>query len=301
MHVILIPAILGFLIKLYLVYVNRFSMTKDKSVFTGLLTVCTLQSLCECIGFSMWVAGNDVDALYRLYYTLSIFVLCFMLLYALEVTYKFKWIGYFLLISAIALSIAILKTDYVIHGYINNDGILNSAKSDYYWTFLLYLLSIVIISLSVLLSKIFTSSEKTKALYVFAAFLTPFAVALTVIVLVHLDVKINSMAVIPISTTFMFIFLAQSENKHLLTDIKRSLPWSKESRISRKTSLILEQLYRGEINRRQYRDELDRLFLIYSLSKTEKKTIAALVKQTGLPRSTVYSLVEKYNIEVWKG
>ncbi len=298
MHAIVIPAIFGFLIKLYLVYVNRFSLTKEKSVFTALLAACTLHSLCESIGFSLWAAGNDVSALYRLYYVLTTWFLCFMLLYALEVSVKAKWLGYAFMFGASIISFLLLFSDFLISGYVDNDGVLNSKKSEGYWIFKVYVFSLMIISLVSLLLKIFKSKEKKKSIFVLTALLAPFAVIVAVMVLIDMGYRVNSMAVIPIATTFMFLFIVLSENRHLLTDIKRSLPWSKEGIVAHKTAIEFEKRFRNEITRKEFKDEQEKLYLEYMLSKTSGNSIKELAKKTGEPTSTLYRLFEKHNITI---
>ncbi len=300
MHAIVIPAILGFLIKLYLLYLNRFSLTRDKSVFTALLGACTLHSLCEVIGFSLWISGHDVNVLYRLYYVLTTWFLCFILLYALEVSIKIKWLGYVFMLISFFISALLLSTDVVISGYINNNGVLNSNKSEQYWIFKAYVFSLILISLLSLIWKTLASQDKKKSIYVLVAILAPFTVIAVVMVLVDFGYRVNSMAVIPVATTFMFLFIVLSENDHLLTDIKRSIPWSKESRIAYKSVLLMEQFSRKEITRKEYNFEQERLYLEYLLAKTNGKSANDLAKKIGEPVSTIYRLLQKHDIKMKK-
>lgn len=298
---LILPAIFSLFIKLYLLYISRYSIkSRTLSAFTGLLAACALHSLCEAVGFSLWLIGKEIESLYRLYYVLSVWCLYFTLSYTIEVIKGKNWINYVYIAYTSVLTVLLLSTDKIISGYVTNGYILNANKSELYWLFNLFAFSLIGISISLLVKTIFNPNtlkqEKTQASYLLLGLLSPFLAVVTVITLIALGVSISSMAVIPIATTALFLFTVMSENKHFITDLKRSLPWSQESKAAAEYNLIQSKLIKGDISMKQATDEFQKTIIKYQKFSTDRN-ISEMARILQMSRSNLYQKMKDYNIK----
>lgn len=298
MSYLVIPAIFSLFIKSLLVVYNKDSLSKN--YFTAVLFICVLHSCCEVAAFYGYSKGYNIELLFRTYYVLSIFWLTFAFIHSKTVA-GIKKFSLPVIFIATCLSLLVLGSDTIISGYTEKGYSITAVKQEYYplmATFLVFNLlgSILILSWQLFLKR--SSIEKeTQCFYLFIGFLTPFSVTIFVILSVYLGWNFSAIGVLPISNLLFFLFIVKSENYHHITDVKRFLPWSFESKASKQCNTILTKCIREEIGLKQANDEFQRLVIEYQKNKGYSKLASA--KKLRLSKSTLYSKLQKLEIN-WR-
>ena len=298
MSYLVIPAVISLLIKAALVIYNKSSLSKN--YFTAILVVCLLHSCCEVAAFYSFFQGKDIDLLFRTYYVLTIWWLTFSFIHSKYVA-GIKKFNYVFLLFATILSGLLLFTDILLSGYIEKGYSITAIKEEYYSLLLIFLLLNIFGAIFVLSWKLFfkqnSIQKETQCFYLLISFITPFTVAIAIIVSVYFNWGLSAIGILPIANLLFFLFIIKSENFHHITDIKRYLPWSIENKLSKTGNEIIIKCARGEISLKEATEEFQRILIEYQKKKGYSKLASA--KKLGLSKSTLYSKLDKLKIE-WK-
>ena len=300
---LLIPAVIGFFIKLYLVLKSKDSLKINN--FTSLICVCTMHSLCEIVTFSSYLAGGDAELLFRAYYVLSCWWLCFALIYTLEVSKLSRVYKYIALFVCSAISALLIITDSVISGYISDGYTITADKGNMYYLFQVFALGCIFISSGILIKNVFFKTEdvfiQIKSFYLLAAFSCVFVTVVSIILLMSLGIQFNGLASIPIATTLFAIFVVLTESRHELVDLYRFMPWSIQSQASRQVKRITYLLLAGEITISEAEERFTKLLIETQIKQNKLNCgdakITKIAKILGVGRSTLYAKIERLNID----
>jgi hypothetical protein len=260
LDLVVVPALLGFLIKICLLIAGRNSLKKNN--FSALLLICTIHSICECATLISLSNGSDVELLFRAYYVLIIWWFGFSLIYASEIANISDKLRTSVLAITSVLTVLLLFTDLVISGYHSNGYSITANREQYYGFAPLFVLLTMIVSVALLtrvsFSQKYELKNKIQASYLLMAFAAPFVVIFAVIVAIQLGFKMNAMMAFPVATTLFFIFIVRSENNHRLVDIRRFLPWSKENKFANEVINIANQYSRNDVSNKDAHKLSDR-------------------------------------------
>jgi len=294
---ILILTLFSLIAKVCLIVVSR---TKFKfGVFSALLATCTLVSLVEVFIISSHFFGLDLQAYLRVWYLLVVWCFCFALIFAVQVTNSSKILSYVATSAALIIS-PLLYTDFIISGYIVDGKFMTAIKESYYPVFSIFAMLAMAGSIAVLVRGLVQSSsgnllQSLRASYVLLAYISPFAVAFSVILLQLFGFKIHAITLFPIASTFMFVLLVRHQNEHLLFDIKAYLPWSAENKLSRAVVETTQRRFRGETTLKESMDEIEKAQLVYTLTLTKGNKYQA-AKNIGTSKATFYSKLNKHGL-----
>lgn len=298
MWTLAIPAVICFFIKSFLIFRSWHSLAKNS--FSALLLICTLHSLAEiCIIFSV-VSGSDSEFMFRTYYIVSSWCLGMALIYILDFSNchtNFKYLTY---TATIFITGLFFLTDIIISGYTLEGHIITAIKSPNYWVFSLFAVTCIFSSVLLLLASIRQVDsliKKVKALYLLLGLVAPFIGVLAILSLIQMGININAVAIIPVLTLAFFIFIIASESTHEISDIRRFLPWSPESKLASEVINIVNQSTLRKKTYRETKKEIDIELLKYykSLTKSEKKS--KVQKDFGMSSSTWHSALERGGIK----
>lgn len=298
---ILIPAVLGLLIKAYLLFVSRRSLHKTN--FLMILCVCTLHSLCEIVTYSTFLLGKDATVLFRIYYILSVWWICYAFVYTCDVAKMKKIWTYTPIFLCCIISLLFGFTDIIISGYKSIGYSITAVKSSHYWIFQVFALSLITLSLVSLVKVIILNDDviqKVQSIYLLLGFMAPFVTIICVIVFMQLGYKINAIAIVPIATTSFFIFLIYSEKSHGLIDIRCFLPWSPQGMYRREVRRIANLFTLQQINMAEAKRQQEKATTEYLMKAYKHKSINRIANELGVSRSTLYAILDRHDIKAMR-
>ena len=296
MWILAVPAILCFFVKLFLTLRIRSALVRNS--FSALLIVSLVHSLTEILGvFSIYYWENS-EHIFRFYYVVSSWCLGMALIYILDFT-KSNLIFRNSIYSAVSLiTILFIFTDVIISGYIVKGSVITAIKSPDYWIFSVFAIFCVFCSLGVLamaLMKERALIRRIKAMYLLVGLLVPFAGVVSILALMMAGFNINAVAIIPVLTLPFFII--SSESKHGISDIRRFMPWSPESKLTSKVMDIVNQSTLRQKSYQQAKKEINEELFRYYQALMENENKSKILKDYNIPMSTWYSLRERCNEE----
>ncbi len=299
LDLIVVPSLIGFLIKLYFIYISRSSISKNN--FSALLLICAFHSLCECVTLISLSFGNNVELLFRMYYVLIIWWFGYSFIYACEISNLNKLFQKSALLTTVVISALILLTDLVISGYHSNGFSITADRERFFGIAPAFVLLMSVASIAILVVvKTSSKSEtknKVKAHFLLIAMLVPVVVITAVIIAMTLHLKMNAMIAFPVATTLFFLFIIQSEKKHKLSDMLRFNPFSLESKFTNEMRDIAKRFASNEITLKESNNEIQKAHIKYALAISKDKSVTQISKDIGVPTSTLYSIIERHNLK----
>lgn len=299
MSIYILPALLALIIKLSILALS-YRGKGQSTVFITMVLILALHNLCEVLGFIEFFNGTPADYLFRFYYTASLWVAVFMLLYAIEVSrFKMKEIKATAVIVAASLSVTVLYTDIVVAGSESLGYTLTVVKGPHYWLFQVFISVTLLSILPVLVIGYKKASEhivEIQCVYTFLALLPLMFVGLGVIILMGFGIKLNASAILPIASTLFLIVTLKSEYHLKLTDVRRFIPMSPERQTSNEILDVCSRYSRDEISYRDGINEIERLLVLQKYKKNGGNA-SATAELMGMPRSSLYSIFNRLKIE----
>ena len=302
-NILAVPAILGLVLKLWVLYIAR-DRVRSGWVFYGLLLAFVAQNLWEVIGFFEKDTGIPMEWYFRTYYAILLLVTAFIVAHALEVsrvsTAVRQKLGWGIASYALLLSLLIFASDLIVEGYREAAYTLTAIQGEYYFSFQLFTLSTVTIVLSALiLGYMRAKDRKTELqnLYMLFALAPMILLSLAVTALLVVGISINMAAIFPLATTFFVGVLALSEKEHGITDIRIYLPYSAERTLIGK---LVKAGARFSVRKTNFKDtatSIEKALLLYSLSKNDF-TVSKAAKDMDINRTTLYSICRRHDIEL---
>ncbi len=223
----LVPSTLALLIKGLLFFYS--DVHKKKNFFIFLLSSFLLNSI-ELIGFFRF--GYDLGIL-KLYYCVAVFTVSYLVLTCSNISK----IGLFTksglpLAAACTLAAAILFTDSIVAG-VNSlpNGSITRIAGEHYFIFQIYMVSALVLSISILIWNSLFKKDKYVKRTCFIALLafTPFILLfLLLMLLMQLGYHINMAGFLSLTICIMlFVFITLSD-KHKLFTMMKFVPFSRE-------------------------------------------------------------------------
>lgn len=297
MNAFIIPAVLGLVIN-SIVLVAAYQSRERNPLFTIMVAVFVLLMACEALGFLELFNGGQFEYLIRTYYVILIFGLVLALAYATKISQS-GFPQVFIWAFAAVLSALIMFTDYVVAGSESIGYMRTALQGSGYWVFQVFAVALQI-SLPAVLIKGYRNPRdhdmQIQCAYTLIGILPIFLWSVIVLLLMAFGFAINAVIFMPIVVTFFVVLTLMSESKHKLIDVRRFIPFSDERQTSNKMMEIYTKFNRDEMDYREAVSQIEKLFV---LSKYEKSggNASATAKLLGLPRSSLYSIFSRLDIE----
>lgn len=299
MSIYILPAVLALAIKLMIL---GFSVKgrHQSSVFITMVLILALHNVCEVLGFLEFFDTGPKEYLLRLYYATTIWVTTFMLVYAIEVS-RLKltnWRYGFMLVAAV-ISVSVLYTNTVVAGAESLGYIMTVVKGPHYWLFQLYVVAALLAIFPVIVIGYRRTNQhivELQSIYTLFALAPLIIVGFSILLLMNIGVKVNAAAVIPIASTLFLLITLKSEYRHRLTDVRRFIPFSAERRAANEIMEICSRYSRDEMPYRDGINEIERILVMQKYQKA-KGNASATAESMGMPRSSLYSIFNRLNID----
>lgn len=294
---IYILSAIGLLIKIYIFFASR--KIENKTFFYSMLAFFAIHNLCELLGFVAMMNGHVPLALLKAYYCATFFALTWMVNYSILVSEikKLKMLINPLIVVCVAVSGITFGTDYIVQGVINIGYTGTAEKGQYYIVFPVFVVSALLLTLSTLLTAIklaVTDDSRINSFIVLLA-LSPLIICSFILVpIMVLGLKLNASGIVPICTTAFLFIVMKSESIHLMTDIRRWLPFSDERKLAQEFVRLSSELSAERMDYKTFSVEIERLSLEYKYNKSNKN-ITRMSKMMGLHRTTVYSMMRRHD------
>ncbi len=294
-----IPAVLGLLIKLAILYFAKSS--KKSRTFILFITLISIHNMSELFLFYQIFNKADPTLALRLYYACILGALAGMCVYATHVSnsdWHNKAVKSITVIFSI-VCITVMLSPLIINGYEPLGQLVTAIKGDYYFVFQVSSVFAVFFTLFILIkSCVFAKNtpQKMRSAYVLASLVPPMIIGISVLVLMNLGVEINAMTIFPIGTTLLVLITLKAENKHNLTDIRMYLPFSKERQTSQDLIKIMSDYSVSEKDYKETVRDIERILFNYSYEKSNycKSTTA---KKLNVSRSTLYGMIHRLDLK----
>ncbi len=298
MWLILTPALIGLLLKLFLLYFNLKLLTK-KPLLT-ILGISVLLSAVELAVLMTFFQGQDIDILFRFYYVASIWWAGIALAYVCHITRLMRYIVLPVISLLIVMSYLFIFTDLIISGYRSAGYAPTAIKNHYYWIFQIFAISSISVSILLLIKKSFFShvqlEEKMKYIYLLMAFLLPFATIVTIVTLMQIGININAATILPTVTTIFVFFMIRSEQGHGLIDFRKFIPCSPEKQFSTEVAHIAKLYSLNKVSFKDAKLMNEAALTKYAVAISKKSSIPEMADKFDIPKSTLYSLINKHNL-----
>lgn len=310
MSLYLLPVVIALLIKVAIfVFVKRAGI-KTQHLY-GFLVMFAVHNICE---LGVLLTPPDQAAMIsvgmRMYYAATFLLASYGLTCVLKIAMvsdddgtkfieKAIWLG--------ALSGAVLSvlTDTIAKGYIQLSYTATVLKGLAYWLFQLNNSIALLTILFVLAREAFygaTKAQRVRCLRMLIAFFPMIVASLSILGLMQYGYQISAAMVIPFASTWFLITLVYSEREHRLTEIRRMIPGTQESKERSELNKVKASMHQvfsdfavGDASFTETTDRIDSLLLAYSYEKYGGN-VQQTAKFIGLGRSTLYKKMEKHDI-----
>jgi len=297
----IIPAVVAFFATAYLLFLLNKKEGSSKVLFTMVL-VFLAHHICETLGFIEFIK-NSPHVIYQLkvYYIVTFWALIYIFMYALEISkVTIKHINVILYGLGAVITALISYNDTIIAGANSLGYIMTAQKGAYYFIFQitsLLLLSTLIGILFHTYKKTTNTVTQTQCIYMLIAFSPLLLTVLGVMLLMTLGFEINAAVVIPISSTLFLMILLKSEAEHKLTDLRRFMPFSPERQTSQEIMELYTSYTQNEISYRDCMAKIERILVMDKYNKSGNNA-SMTAKLMGMPRSSLYSIFNRLNIDI---
>ena len=294
-----LPAIIGLIIKLCLLYFARSS--KKSKAFITFITLVSIHNISELFLFyEIFNQANPTFAL-KVYYACLLGVVAGMCVYVTKNTQP-RWANFVTKCTLIlfpTLCCLTLFSSTIVNGFMPLGALVTASKGNFYFLFQFTSTTSIIYTFTLLIKSCFfadTTEIKIRSAYILASFAPALIIALVVLALMIFGIQVNAIALLPIGTTLLVFITLKAESNHSVTDIRMYLPFSKERRTSQDLIQIMSDYSVSEKEYKKTVNEIERVLLKYSYEKSKycKSTTA---KKLNVSRSTLYGMLNRLNIE----
>ena len=301
MTLFMLPALIGVMIKSYLLYAIRDKSWIDMSLI-GFVAVFVLQNTSELLLFNSFLADGNADFLMRLYYVCTVLVLAYGFFYLMDEE-KFpsqRYISYLLILMTVLLLFAIFFTDQVVAGAVNLSYTVTAIKGDSYWMFQGFAFSCLTAWLICLIKNYRNATSprgEIKHLYALVG-LAPLAiVSISVVALMQMGIHINGTVVVPLaSTLFILSVMRGIYYNHGQLDLRATIPFSLELKLSNKMRIAITKYNLDEKSLDDVMDDVEKAFIEYKLLKSNLN-ISHAAESMRVERSSLYSKLKRLQID----
>ncbi|MCH2191527.1 MAG: hypothetical protein MK188_11435 [Gammaproteobacteria bacterium] len=304
MNIYFLPSLLSLAFNLFvLAYVIRGGSVSR--VFTTIVVVFAIHNGIEFFGYLLDANPATVETMFRLYYVATVFVMLYMLLYALSVSKLESLITTSISIGiATVLSCLILFFDSVVAGVYSIGYSVSATKGEYYNLFSLYIFSTLLLGfITTYIGHLRAKSEldSMRCLHSLLA-LTPITLVFaTAMIFKILNIGINATGLVPIATALFLAIMLKTESRHKLSNLRRLLPLSLERQTTARMMDLLDEYIKNAHKEDVYKDlqsGIEKEIINYSLKKCENN-VTSTAKLMGLKnRSTLYSMINRLDIDL---
>ena len=301
MSLYMFPAIVGLILKVYILLIAR-KHTQKSDTFFGLILMFSAQNLCEIFLFLHFYSFTNADYIMRAYYCSTFWVIAYMSCYALEVS-KVNIAEYFkksVFAFTVIVSGLIFFSDLIVAGYKPIEYAVTALKGANYWVFQFSVILAISFTALILVIGYIKSKSHTvqiQCAYTLSALLPLLVAGLLIVSLMAMGFKVNAMTLLPIASTLFLLITLISETKHNVTDIRRFIPGSIENKIHNEVLSIFPKFSAEEINYKEALTELEKLLVSYKYQKTGGN-VSETAKSMDMPRPTLYSIFKRLDIMV---
>ena len=308
MNLLLLPALISLLLKLFILW----TATKGGRVsiiFLSLIAIFALHNAVElfALSYMLFYQSSHIEQILRPFYIITVFAIMYITLHALTVSEIInKTMTVCLITIATITSSLILLSDLVIAGHYSIGYSISAVKGDYYWLFAATAILGISTSVSVLAygyRNAATQIKSTRCLYSIYALIPIFLVGLTTVTCKLLNIPFNATAIMAIASTLFLFIVIKTESKHKLSEIKRLLPMSLERKTADNFLNMLDEYVQNSNKEDVYKNlqsSIEREIICYSLEKSNNN-ITHTANMMGLKnRSTLYSMLNRHGIDLQK-
>lgn len=301
LHLLMMPAIVALLIKLYILLISR-KITGQSSIFFTMVLIFACHNIAEVLGFVQYLTGEQQLLILRWYYVMSFCSLAAILLYSIDVSkilMPHKNISVFIVGLTSFFCILSLTTDLILAGSTSIGYIMTAVKGPYYWAFQVSALLTYAGIFCILIKGYIKAKQHITAIqcsYTLLAFAPKILVGVSLVILMALGVHLNAAAILPITTTLFLLITLKSEAKHKLTDIRRFVPFSIERKTSSEIMDIFSSYAKDETNYRDSMAEIEKLLVTHKHNKNGGN-VSTTASSMEIPRSSLYSIFNRLDIE----
>jgi len=266
---------------------------------------CLTSVFCAMNFMSLLIVSNvnDIQSIQwalRPQYIFSLWAIILLCWYAFQAVYstvRLTIVFSLLCLLGLAFSSAILFTDSIVSGLVSIGYSLTAVKGPFFNTFLILLALLFLTTTATLIYGTLKSSSqehRNRCLWTLVSLLPIITVGPAIALFLHFEVPINGSGLIPIATSLFLLITLKTENLHRLTDVRRHLPFTAESRANKDFALLFTQYAFNQISHKEFKSQVSVLALKYKYGKSE--TVTELAEQIGLNRSTVSNLLSKHGL-----
>jgi len=306
MSMYFLPALAGLVFKL-LILVTTLRGGKISILLLSLIVVFACHNAIELIGYIQFLHNQSVEALFRIYYIATIFLLMYVLLHGLALSrLESIYTTATLILLASTLSSLVAFTDIIIAGQYSIGYAMTAVEGSHYWLFSLYLLVILLCNIAALLYRYRSAASELEAircLYSLFALSPVMLTALLVTALKATDTSLNAAALGPISTALFLLIVLKGESKHKLSDIRRFLPFSPEKRISNNLISLVDAYVHVDNQNHGFKAlqvGIEKEIILYTLGKYDNNITHAAEAMGLKNRTTLYSMMSRLDIDIKK-
>jgi hypothetical protein len=305
MSYFLIPAVFALIVKIMIFIFAAKTGLRNSLLFVFIVTYA-IHNVWEITVLLSPYLSNDLSFfIMRIYYVTSFLLTGLACSLALRISEVPKS-GYFKkleLVTWVSTSIGILLSlfsNMIITGVEPLTYSMTALRGPAYIFFAASCSLALIIGLTSLIIESLNSDserQRKRTLGMLIAFTPMVVAAIGVILLMHYNYQINATMVLPITSTLFLVILTWSERKHRLTGLRHIIPFTHEFRVSNELRDTFNSFAANEISFTDANDKIQTLLLSYSYEKHKgnKKLIA---KTLQIPRSTLYTKLDKYKIGI---
>ena len=301
MTILIIPAAISLVLKLGLLFL-LFGKSSNSKSFLPMVAVFACHNLCEVLAYTQFFSGGSVDWIVRGYYCLSVWGMCYMVIYASD-TAKFKGtqaVAASLMTFAALASFVFMLTDFVIAKPTIENALIKAGRGPLYWTFQVSVFALMWAVLATLFNGYRSKSDhdtQTKCIYSLVAIAPLALVGPGVILLQEAGFGINTTLILPVCSTLYLLVIALGESKHRLTDIRIYLPFSVERKTAAELMATCAKFSSTSISLKDASSEIERVLIMHSLQKTNFN-VKRSARMMNMNRSTLYSACKRLGIQL---
>ncbi|MEM7359102.1 MAG: hypothetical protein AAF431_08395 [Pseudomonadota bacterium] len=298
MSIYVIPALIALLLKLYILLLAHNS--KSSHIFFGLIIVFALHNLSEVAAYIQYYNGILPEILLRSYYAATFCLLSYMCLYAIEVSglASLKRLMIPITIWIAGSCAMVFATDLIVAGSQPIGYAITAIKGPSYWVFSLSSIACLVFTCSVLIHayrKAESHKIQVQSLYTLFAMAPIVLLGFLLIPLMSIGVEINAAGALPICTTLFLLITLQSESRHMVSDVRRFLPFSKERRTAKQVQNLISQYSMDEISYKELATEFEKIAITHKLEQAGE-SVSEAAKMMQIKRTTLYSMVDRHGL-----
>jgi len=293
----LLPATIGLLIKGYILC-KSLNGPKDTKGFISLISIFAMHNLCEFIAYLHFLDGRAMDLILRSYYVTTIFLILYVVLYAIEICNFKLWKPVLQLMYAgtAAFCLVIVSTNLIVAGADPIGYAVTAVQGPYYLIFKIFVAAAFSATFAILYAGYKSAKDSllaNRVLCVFIALCPIFILGFVSVVTLSFGAKINAAGILPLCTTFFVWAMIANESRHRLTDLRRFLPLSPERHTTTAIIATVDEYLVDGIGLNEAEARLKKIMVEYKIGKNDHNVTRA-ADQMGVNRTTLHAWLKKY-------